>query len=140
MIMETFIDYCKNYATEHLELRIGQKVYPEDLGFDLTEGPNMDGSLTYSRKAAEEYLREWWEDAADYFDYAKSQFGEVMNPFEDPEGYMVCMVIEGVRIMVDTALDELGYMNIEDGKLELTEEVVGKISEHIKNNDIRRIF
>ena len=44
------------------------------------------------------YLKEWWDDAADYWNYEKDNFGENLhNPFDNPEAYTVCMVIEGVN-------------------------------------------
>lgn len=96
--MEKFVDYCKQYILDHIEDWEGQSHYGCDWGDYLTEGPNCDGSLTYSSAAARDYLKEWWEDAAEYWDYEKFNFGEHMhNPFDNPEAYMVCMVIEGVR-------------------------------------------
>lgn len=136
--MKDFIVYCKQYIYDHIDDYRGQKVYPCDLGFTLTEGPNCDGTLTYSREEAKEYLREWWDEADDYFDYAKGNFGMVQNPFENPEAYMVCMVIEGVRSLIDQAFMVLDIDSCE--MVELTGDLIEQITEKVNENDTCRLF
>ena len=93
-----FVEFCKNHILETLENYEGQTVYACDLGYTLTEGMNADGTFTYSTELSKDYLHEWWYEAADYWEYEKSNFGEnYHNPFDNPEAYIVCMVIEGVN-------------------------------------------
>lgn len=126
--MESFIDYCKNYVLEHIDEYEGRKVYLCDFSFELTEGPNMDGTLTYSTANAMDYLAEWRWDAADYWQYEKDNFGENLhNPFDNPEAYMVCMVIEGVRTLIDRAISELGLDDQWNDEVELTADLIEKI-------------
>jgi len=136
--MKSFIDYCKDYIEEHLVYFEDMDVYLSDLALDLTYGPNMDGSLTYDRSEAIEYLREWWFDAADYYDYARSELGDTRNPFANPEEFMVCMVIEGVNNLMWSAYYELGLDT--DKKTKLTAEIIKKIVESVKNNDTQKLF
>lgn len=138
--MESFIDYCKNYVLEHIDEYEGQEVYLCDLGFTLTEGPNCDGTLTYSIHDAIEYLREWWYEASDYFQYEKDNFGTPRNPFENPEAYMVCMVIEGVRALIDDAVDTLGMNDQWNDEVELTADLIEKIKGAVKEYDDERLF
>ena len=134
--MTDFITYCKNYVADHLGDFEGQTKDAYDLGVDITMGPNYDGTLTYSSYDAKEYLREWWDEASSFFEWEKSNFGETHNPFEDPEGYMVCMVIEGVRTLIDRAVAELGL----DGEpFELTPEVAERIVKTV-NDDTDYLF
>lgn len=99
--MEKFVDYVKQYILDHIEDYEGTSQYGADWGFTLTEGPNCDGTLTYSTAEAKEYLREWWDECSEYWEYEKLNFGENQhNPFDNPEAYMVCMVIEGVRTIL----------------------------------------
>lgn len=139
-MMETFIDYCKNYILEHIDGYEGQEVYLCDLGFTLTEGPNCDGTLTYSTEKAKEYLREWWDEADDYFQYEKDNFGTPRNPFENPEAYMVCMVIEGVRALIDDAVDTLGMNDQWNDEVELTADLIEKIKGAVEEFDDERLF
>ena len=95
-----FIPYCKEFITYGLEdyRNYPITVYACDLGIDLTQSINVDGSATYSSWKAKEYLRHWWDEAAEYWEYEKDNFGvHPHNPFENPEAYHVCMIIWGVN-------------------------------------------
>lgn len=131
--METFVDYCKSYIEEILPEYVGWSYYLCDLGLAITGGPNYDGTLTYSRKDALDYLMEWRYDAAEYWEYEKLNFGEnIHNPFDNPEAYMVCMVIEGVRVLIDQAVSELEMDSQWNDEVELTEELAQKIIEKVQ--------
>ena len=93
-----FTTFCKNFIIDNLPDYEGETYYACDLGSYITEGINCDGSFTYSRAEAMDYLREWWDEASEYWDYESFNFGEhYYNPFDNPEAFTVCMVIEGVR-------------------------------------------
>lgn len=99
--IEDFFTFCKNHIINNLPDHEGENVYMCDLGIDLTQAINCDGSFTYSRALAMDYLREWWDEAAQYWEYEKMNFGEnIHNPFDNPEAYTVCMVIEGVNALL----------------------------------------
>lgn len=137
--MKEFITYCKQYIYDHIDDYRGQKVYPCDLGFTLTEGPNCDGTLTFSTAEAKDYLREWWDEASDYYEYERDNFGTGgHNPFENPEAYMVCMVIEGVRALIDQAFMVLDIDYNE--MVELTGDLIEQITEKVNENDTYRLF
>lgn len=137
--MKEFITYCKQYIYDHIDDYRGQKVYPCDLGFTLTEGPNCNGTLTFSTAEAKDYLREWWDEASDYYEYERDNFGTGgHNPFENPEGYMVCMVIEGVRALIDQAFMVLDIDYNE--MVELTGDLIEQITEKVNENDTYRLF
>ncbi len=96
--IKPFIPFCKDYLKEQLDVYVEQTHYACDLGYILTEGINANGSFTYSRELAKDYLKEWWDEAGDYAEFEKFNFGEYEhNPFENPEAYTVCMVIQGVN-------------------------------------------
>lgn len=138
--METnFITYCKQYIFDHIDNYRGQSVYPCDFGFTLTEEPNYDGTLTYSREEAKNYIREWWDEANDYFEYEKFNFGTVRNPFENPEVYMVCMVIAGVESLISNAFDQIEGVDWNE-EIELTGELIEQICEKVNENDNKRLF
>lgn len=131
----TFDDFCKETIKNELSARIGGTYYACDLGQDLTRGMNCDGTFTYSTELAKEYLREWWWDASDYFQYEKDNFGENFhNPFDNPEAYIVCMVIEGVRSLLSQCNEIDDAWN---DKIELTEELVGSIIEQLDDLEVR---
>lgn len=129
--LKTLTGYCKEFIVDHLPDYLGTDVYGCDLGYKITDGINADGSCTYSTYKAKEYLKFWWDDAADYFQYEKDNFGENLhNPFESPEAYMVCMVIEGVNSLLSKSkfIDKNWNNNIE-----LTDKNINKIIREIKD-------
>jgi len=136
--MKSFVTYCKQYIYDHIDDWRGQMVYPSDFGFDLTEGPNCDGTLTYSTYEAKEYLKEWWDEAADYFDYERGELGITSNPFENPEGYMVCMVITGVNTLIYRAFSELDIDM--DEKVEITGDLIELLTEKVNEDTIEELF
>lgn len=132
---ESLTEYCRNWIKDHICDYIGQEEYACDLGYKLTEGPNCDGSCTYSTYKAKMYLKEWWEDAADYWQYEKDNFGENShNPFENPEAYMVCMLIEGVNCLINQVkcIDEQW-----NDCIEITDELVAKIVAEIDQYEVK---
>ena len=126
---QNFCDYTKDYLLNQLEDYKGCKSYACDLYILLTEGINADGSATYSTHEAKEYIKEWFEEAGEYYEYAKDNFGEVFNnPFENPEAFMVEMIIQGVSSLLSDVPTILDNWNDE---IEITDELIEEIKKHI---------
>ena len=139
--MKDFIDYCKDYVIDHIDEHIGRDVYLSDFGFELTEDPNCNGTLTYSTHDAMEYLREWWWEAGEYWKYEKDNFGtNIHNPFENPEAYMVCMVIEGVNTLISAAISKLGMDDEWNCRVEITKRLAGRIKKAVREYDLDSLF
>lgn len=83
------IDYIVNEFPEWE----GQAVHGGDLGSYLTEDPNANGIYEDDSWG---FIKEHLEDAADEFNYERSEFGEAANPFDDPEGFVVRMLVNTV--------------------------------------------
>lgn len=132
--LETLTDYCKNFIISNIDNYSDQSIYGCDLGYTITEGINADGSCTYSTYEAKEYIKFWWDDASDYFQYEKDNFGENLhNPFENPEAYMVCMVIQGVNSL----LSQISFINKNwNNKIKLTKKNIKKIIRGIKDLEV----
>jgi hypothetical protein len=128
--MKNFSEFCKEYLFEQLDEHSGSSMYAGDMAYILCEGANCDGTMTYSRAEAIKYLSEWWYDAADYSEYEQMNFGERSNPFENPETYMVRMVICGIDYLLNRCEVVVESWNDE---LELTPEVIEAIKEQCPN-------
>ncbi len=127
--LESLTEYCKEFIKDHIDGYTGQMVYGCDLGYKITDGINADGSCTYSTYMAKQYLKEWWDDAADYFEYEKDNFGENHNPFENPEAFMVCMVIEGVNQLLSGYFD--ARCDMWNESFELTQDIADDICDYL---------
>lgn len=131
--MTNFNDFCKEYICEHLDEMESVTVYACDLAYTLAESDNINGSMTYDRNKAIYFIREWWDDCADYSDYEQSNFGKRSNPFVNPEAFMVCMVIAGVS----SILSQCPIINEKwNDKIELTPEVIEAIKEQIEDKQV----
>lgn len=119
--MTNFEIYCKDFIRENIEGLIGRTIDVADLGYEITNGINADGTCTYSTNLAKQYLCDWWDECGDYWNYEKINFGEHLhNPFDAPEAFMVCMVIEGVRLVLDS-------IEYEQEQIEITQELCDSI-------------
>lgn len=130
--IENYVDYCKDFAINKLEENksYNNSIYGADLANTLTESINVDGSATYSSYEAKEYIKEWFNEAGEVYEYQKSNYGEVcQNPFENPEGFHVCMIIEGVNNIMSNCATIEKYWNDE---LELTDEIIDNLINEVK--------
>ena len=130
---QKFCDYTKEFLLNQLEDYKGCKSYACELYILLTEGINADGSATYSTHEAKEYIKEWFEEAGEYYEYAKMNFGEVfINPFENPEAFQVEMISQGVSSLLSQVETISDNWNEE---IEITEELIKEIKDHISTID-----
>ena len=116
------VEWAKDYILDTIDDYEGVSTYGCDLGDLLTEGPNNDG-------AYEDYGWPWLarhiNDAKDEYDYEEDTFGKVLhNPFEDPYGFVVCMLIN----TVDGIMSQVPFVDENwNDEFELTPEVIDKI-------------
>lgn len=136
--IKSFIEFCKAQVIDNLADYEGQDVYACDLAYTLTERMNADGTFTYNRAEAKEYIKEWWDTAADYSDYEEFNFGKRSNPFENPEAFTVCMVINGVSgLLAKCAIIDEKW----NDRIELTAENIATIKEQIEElSDDTEVF
>lgn len=133
-----FIPFCKQQILDEIDNYEGESKYGCDLGYELTQGMNCDGTFTYSTAQAIEYIKEWWDDCAEFSDYEQFHFGQRSNPFDNPEAFTVRMVVEGVAGLMGK-LPIIGE-NWDD-ELELTPEVIQTIKDQLeKLSDDEEVF
>lgn len=111
------IDYIKDTLPDYE----GESVYGSDLAFEITERPNVNGIYEDN---SWDFISKHISDARDEYEYEKDNFGEVTNPFEDPEGFVV-------RMLINTVSDVLGAVPLVqeywNDELELTKENINEI-------------
>ena len=103
--MESFVEYCKDYIIDSLPDFEDEEVYGCDLCSKLTESDNVNGSMTYSTYKAQQYIKEWWDDCAEFYEFADMEFGsdyvsKSLNVFANPEAFMLVMVMEGIGYLL----------------------------------------
>lgn len=112
------------------------KVYACDLAYTLFEGENVDGSFTYSRHEAKEWIKNNFEDIAEVYEELAFEFGtnfmKNYNLFENPEKFMVLIIIESAGYIIGRC------KYIEDNwneEITLSKKVIKIIEKQLKEKD-----
>ena len=87
---------------EWLEAAEGMRVYAECIPGEIVHEHRMTGGYVIYTDRAREFIREYWHEAAETFEYYGHELGMTLNPFEDPELYTVYMLEWGIeRILIE---------------------------------------
>ena len=125
-----FFETCRDFILDKLDEFEGVDVYGSELGLDITEQMNADGTFTMSCEKSKRYLQSWFYEAGEYLEYEKLNFGERSNPFKNVDAFIVCMIREGIR----TILSRCQFVkNKWNDKFKLTEDVISVIKEQVED-------
>ena len=125
---------------DELNERIGQTVYLCDLGMELSEYENANGSWYCSRYEAEEEVKNNFEFCGSFIEWYKDNFGEVLNPFNDVELFHCTMMFFAVEGAFSCALNKTEYSDLWNEKVEITEEFVDEIETALNDVTMENIF
>lgn len=75
--MEKYVDYVKNFIKNNLPKLENETVYACDLGYYITKCINVKGYTTYNKQEAMNYIYEWFDEAAEVYEYEMKNFGKV---------------------------------------------------------------
>ena len=135
------LESIKNKVIDELNERIGETVYLCDLGMELSESENADGSWYCSSYKAKEDIVDNFDFCGAFYEWHKDNFGEAIsyNPFEETELFHCTMMIFAVENAFQYALNKTEYSDLWNEEFEITEEFVKAIEdaiEDIKEDDI----
>lgn len=133
------LEAIKGKVIDELNERIGETVYLCDLGMELSESENANGSWYCSTFKAKEEVKNNFEFCGCFVDFYQSEFGEILNPFDDVEKFHCIMMIFAVEGAFSYALNKTEYSELWNDEFEITEEFVKEIEkaiEDIKEDDI----
>lgn len=65
-----------------------------ETAFTLWESENISGSITYNAYEAEQWIGKHFSDLGDVVEEYREETGDFLNPFKNPETFMVIVVIE----------------------------------------------
>ena len=86
--------YVKDLLLDELENHYDITQYGCDIAYQLLESYNIDGTITYSTYKAKEWLKEYFDNLDEVVEEYHFQTGELLNPFENVERFMVIIVME----------------------------------------------
>ena len=126
--MENLLTEIKSYLCDKLDAYKGTTVYSCDLATTLTEGENANGSVYCNAYQTKELIKANFELFGDFLEYYSNNFGEMLNPFLEPEKTHVIFLIESCRQIIS----ECKYIDDKwNDKIELKDSVIKKLKKHI---------
>jgi hypothetical protein len=109
----------------------GRNVYGADLAFTLFECENIDGSITYSKYKAKEWVKKHFDELGEVVERMQSEWGynAGVDIFDNPEKFMVSVYLWSASEICGTLETVNEFW---DDSVELTAELIEKITEELK--------
>lgn len=123
---DDIIDWACDFIEDELPDWEDTECIACDLGCKLTETINMYGRVVND---AWDFLSNHLKDARDEYNYEKESFGNVLhNPFENPDAFVTCMMIN----VVEAILSQIPYIDEHwNEDIVLTKGVIRNILSHL---------
>ena len=134
------LEIIKEKVIDELNERIGQTVILCDLGMELSESENANGSWYCSRYEAEEDVKAHFDTCKSFVDWYNLNIGGMLNPFDDVEKFHCIMMIFAVENAYNSALNNTEYSDLWDEEVEITEEFVKAIETALDDVTMEDIF
>lgn len=132
--MSKIVEEIKGFIIDKLEDMEGSEYYLCDIGMELSESENCNGSWYCSSFEVKQAIKENWNLCGDFFEYYKSEFGmSSENPFENPELFHCQMMIFAVSNSFNYALNKTDFSDMWNEKIEITEEFVNEIKKTLED-------
>lgn len=127
--MKTLKNYIIDETILNLKEQEGRTVYACDIGYTVFESANVDGSYTYSTYKATQWVKKYFDSLGEIVDELKSNGIDAPNPFDEPEKFQVCILLEGSQYLFSKCetIDE----NWND-EIELTPKIIRKICKELR--------
>lgn len=131
--MKNFNELTVELLEEELENYEGENITACELAWTLTQGYNIDGTITYNTQKSIDLIHEYWWDIADIYSEYIGELGQCeINMFERPEALLTLILIQNAEnLMAQCEIIknnwneniELNKKNIEIIKKQLESEV-----------------
>lgn len=131
--MKNFNELTVGLLEKELENYEGENITACELAWTLTQGYNVDGTITYNTQKSIDLIHRFWWDIVDIYSGYVEELGQCeINMFECPEAFLVLMFIENANnLMAQCEIIknnwdeniELNRKNIEIIKKQLESEV-----------------
>lgn len=139
--MSKIVEEIKEFIIDRLEDMEGSEHYLCDIGMELSDSENCDGSWYCSEYEARKAIKKNWDFCGEFFEYCKSEFGMLPeNPFENSELFHCQMMIFAVSNSFNYALNKTNFSELWNGEVEITEEFISEIKKALENLTESNIF
>jgi hypothetical protein len=127
--MKTLKNYIIDETIWNLKEREGETVYACDLAYTVFEGANVDGSYTYSTYEAVKWIKKYFDSLGEIVEEMQGQGLNAPNPFDEPEKFQVCVLLEGAQYLLSKCETVDKNWNEE---IELTPKTIRKICRELR--------
>ena len=131
MKKENLLNEIKSDIIDRLNERIGNDYYLCDLGMELTEGENSNGSWFCNTYKAKEHLKENIETVDEFAEWYQNNFGEdgtLAKFLTEPELFHCIFMIFCVENVFNQAVSDMS-----NEKIEITEEFIETVKQNLNN-------
>lgn len=127
---KNFAELTKRELKDKLYDYIGTSTYAGDLPYLLFGEYNADGTFTYSTAESVELIKQYFDDFGEIVERIKDEGLDVINPFDNPEAFIVQMLLEEAdNLLFDC--ETVGELSNDGDEFETTEELAKKIAEEL---------
>lgn len=129
------MDTLKNFVIDAMIVELNEmedrEIYGADLGYEIFETANCNGSYTCDAQEAKEFIKDYYEDIGDVVESIEFNLGKgsVCNCFNEPEKFQV-------QIMLEMSSSLIAQVSIVDdnwnNEFTLTKEVIEKITKELE--------
>ena len=96
--MKNFNELTVKLLEEELENYEGENITACELAWTLTQGYNVDGTITYNTQKSIDLIHDYWWEIDDIYSEYIGQLGQCeINIFERPEAFLTLMFIENAN-------------------------------------------
>lgn len=96
--MKNFNELTVKLLEEELENYEGENIKACELAWTLTQGYNIDGTVTYNTQKSIDLIYKYWWDIADIYNEYVGELGQCeINAFERPEAFLTLIFIENAN-------------------------------------------
>jgi len=129
--MDTLKNFVIDAMIDELNEMEDREIYGADLGYEIFEEANCNGSYTCDAQEAKEFIKDYYEDIGDVVESIEFNLGKgsVCNCFNEPEKFQV-------QIMLEMSSSLIAQVSIVDdnwnNEFTLTKEVIEKITKELE--------
>ena len=94
------MDTLKNFVIDAMIVELNEmedrEIYGADLGYEIFDEANCNGSYTCDAQEAKEFIKDYYEDIGDVVESIEFNLGKgsVCNCFNEPEKFQVQIMLE----------------------------------------------
>jgi hypothetical protein len=129
------MDTLKNFVIDAMIVELNEmedrEIYGADLGYEIFETANCNGSYTCDAQEAKEFIKDYFESIGEVVEDIKFNLGteNIPNPFTESERFQVVIMLEmSSSLIAQVSIVDENWNN----EFTLTKETIEKITKELE--------